>query len=41
MKEDFRMNFRSGLILVGWAMLGATTSGEAQEPVDNSYTALA
>lgn len=35
------MNFRLGLILAGSTVLFATTSVEAQEPVDNSFTALA
>ena len=35
------MNFRSGLILVGLATFFTLASVEAQEPVDNSYTALA
>ncbi len=35
------MNFRLGLILAGLGTFFVTTSVEAQEPVDNSFTALA
>ena len=35
------MNFRLGLILVGLGTFFVTTSVEAQEPVDNRFTALA
>ncbi len=41
MKEDFRMNFRLGLILAGLGTFFVTTSVEAQKPVDNGFTALA